>query len=105
MKIPAMRDVLLSRGAAVRIIWTALDSPTAQLNSNQLFDVSASRPDFQSIQYFYERGWLEHFVNTFQFQPDRLITRKEFAFLIDWTLDPFQNCRSTSSFEIEEKRN
>jgi hypothetical protein len=103
MEILSVRDVVLSRGEAVRIIWTVLGSPAPQLISNQLLDVSASHPAFPAIQYFYERGWLEHFINAFKFQPDRMMTRKEFAFLIDLTLDPFQNCPLNSNFETQVK--
>jgi len=83
-------DQIFTRADAVNLIWQSIECATANSPNPCFKDVNHKNTTFQVIQYFSERGWLKNMSSEGRFIPDKKISRKEFAYLIDKTINPFQ---------------
>ena len=79
----------LSRLDAIYLVWEALGKPEADVHYHAKKDSCYEGEYLKAVQYFYDFGWKlpKGFCN--ELQPDKKITRAEFAFLIDAVFDPF----------------
>ncbi len=79
----------LSRSETVRAVHEVLGSPTPETTQPYYSDVLSGHDAFTAVQFGYEQGWFEEWAAPPLFEPDVLITREQFAALLDRALDPF----------------
>lgn len=80
----------VTRAELVELIWHLSDSPAAQ-SPVPFTDISENHPAYAAIAYANESGWTDHWTDGDYFEPDKHISRKTFAWIIDSALDPFYN--------------
>ncbi|MBN1153993.1 FAD-dependent oxidoreductase [candidate division KSB1 bacterium] len=79
----------MSRLDALHLVWEALGKPEADAYPNARRDSVYEGDYLKTVRYFYDFGWKlpKGFCN--DLQPEKKITRAEFAFLVDTVFDPF----------------
>jgi hypothetical protein len=78
----------LTRVQAARMIWEALGSPDPVM-SEELSDLDESHQGFKALQFLLGEGYLVGLKEGNRIFPDREITRKQIAMIIDKAFDPF----------------
>jgi hypothetical protein len=78
----------LTRAQAAQMIWEALGSPDPVM-SEELSDLGESRQGYKALQFLLGEGYLDGLKEGNRIFPDREITRKQIAMIIDKAFDPF----------------
>ncbi|MCA1803166.1 MAG: FAD-dependent oxidoreductase [Rhodothermaceae bacterium] len=78
----------LTRAQAARMIWEALGSPEPVM-AEELTDLRESHEGYRSLQFLLGEGYLDGLKEGNRIFPDREITRKQIAMIIDKAFDPF----------------
>ncbi|MFU8861446.1 MAG: FAD-dependent oxidoreductase [Cyclonatronaceae bacterium] len=79
---------MLTRSQAAGMIWDAIGSPEPEM-VEELSDLRESDQDYLAIQYLIAEGYLDGLKEGGRIFPDREITRKQVAMIIDKAFDPF----------------
>lgn len=84
------QDSLATRNEVVLSVWRLSGSP--EPNSVIAIEgVSADDRSYTAWQYAIQQGWTDDWIKDNQIDPEKSISRKEFATLVDRALNPFEN--------------
>lgn len=78
----------LSRSDAAQMIWEALGLPEPEI-VEELNDLDESHRGYMALQFLLAEGYLVGLKDGNRIHPDREITRKQVAMIIDKAFDPF----------------
>lgn len=81
----------LNRVEMLHLVWKALGKPEADPFPYHKKNKRFEGEYLHAIQYFYDYGWKLPRGFCKDLEPDRKVTRAEFAFIIDSVFDPFNN--------------
>jgi hypothetical protein len=79
----------LRRSDFFDLVWTLHGRPTVTEVSLPFTDVDPAHTQILALRYAVKQGWLEHIFSGKTLYPDKPITRKESAVLMDLIVDPF----------------
>ncbi len=79
----------LCRSDFFDLVWRLHGRPTVTEVSLPFTDVDPSHAQIAALRYAVKRGWLENIFSGKTLSPDKPITRKESAVLMDLIVDPF----------------
>ncbi|TVQ11198.1 MAG: FAD-dependent oxidoreductase [Balneolaceae bacterium] len=78
----------ITRAQAARLIWEALGSPEPEM-TEELADLGEAHQGYMAMQYLLGEGYLQGLKEGNRIFPDREITRKQIAMIVDKAFDPF----------------
>ena len=81
---------LVTRIKGMHLLWQLIGAPEPASLQAYFRDVSESHLAFKAMQFFHERDWLKNFIQENNLQPEKVMTRKEWAVLVDQLFKPFE---------------
>lgn len=73
----------ITRQEALQSLWELIGRPQPFTREAYYDDLPAGHPAFAAVQYACEKGWCAHWAPPRLLQPDKPLTRRELAFILD----------------------
>lgn len=83
------KNKIASRREVCLLIWKTLTIPDGEQKKLTFQDVEKDSELYKCLSVFKEKGWLAHWTEENMFEPEKPMTRKELAFIIQKAFDPF----------------
>jgi len=81
----------ISRLQALHLLWQLIGKPLTAGWNLKIKDLTGNAPEYNAVAYFDSKNMLTNFIKHDSLLPDRALTRREFACLLDVLFDPFHN--------------
>lgn len=89
LKFEEQENEFATRADVLSLVWKLIGSPDQEINI-QLSDLNENSSFYPAIAYAIQQGWTGKWLDSNSVKPDKPILRKEFAYLVDQALNPFE---------------